>query len=532
MPTSSPTSTENTSPPDRTNREAFIRWEIRRRIEALNRIGGDREAQKTVLAHSKEYPLRWINDWVWLHEPRAQPPMPKRPPFRMWSCQEELVKFIFRRYDDGEAGGVKKSRDMGFSWTTAAIAVWFWLFQPDSSVTFGSRKEDKVDNLGDLDALLPKVRSIIDSLPPWMRPNGYRRSKHATEMRIRNPENDAVITGEVGDNMGRGGRSTIYFADEFAFVRRAEGVRGAIGGNTDCVIYGSTSNGVGTEFYQMEKSGRLPFFYLHWREHPHRDDEWKQQKQNDIGRANFAREYDMDDGAAIEDLLIPSNWVQEAREIELQRDGIRTAGLDVGGRGPDESAYTSRIGPVLCRCEAWDEPSTTKTARKAIRFAHEDGAELLRYDAVGIGAGVRSTLDEEAEGHLEPVPVVGGAEPTKTVYDDAPEKAQERFKNLVTEIWWSLRQRFKKVHEHVNGIDQHPEDEQISIDIDDSTLISQLSTRRYEEVGGMKVKAESKKKMSKRGVQSPDRADAAVYCFADAVRPNKVNLTQPAPVIR
>lgn len=531
---SSPRLTDRSSPtPARDDREAFIRRETKRRLKALQAIGEDPEKQATVIEHSRRYPLRWINDWVWIHEPRAQGATPKWLPMRLWPCQEDLVRFIFRRHEAQEAGGVKKSRDMGFSWSCAAVAVWFWLFRPASAITFGSRKETLVDNLGDLDALLPKCRAIIEGLPPWMRPAGYDRAKHANYMRIRNPDTGAIIRGEVGDEMGRGGRSTLYFADEFAFVPRAEQARGAIGGNADAVVYGSTSAGVGTCFYRMENAGNVPFQYLHWREHPHRDDDWKAGKVADIGAANFAREYDMDDGAALEDLIIPANWVMAAVELDLPRDGIRTAGLDVGGRGPDDNAYALRHGPVLARIESWQNPNTTQTARKAIRYAGEDEAELLRYDAVGVGAGVRSTLDEEAPDRLLPVPVVGGESPTRTVYDDVPDKrAEERFKNLVTEIWWSLRQRFRKTYESLNGIKEHPPDERVALAADDQALISQLSSRQYHEVGGTKLKAESKDQMASRGVASPDKADAAVYAFADAVKPNRVSFDQPAPQIR
>ena len=523
------TDKSSANPPPRSDRERFVRWESKRRLEALERIGDDTDAQATVLEHSRRYPLRWMMDWVWIHEPRARPPLPKWLPFRPWPCQEDLVEFIFRRYEHNEAGGVKKSRDMGFSWTTAAVAVWFWLFQPGSAVTFGSRKEKLVDNLDDPDALLPKCRAIIDGLPPWMRPAGYDRDKHATYMRIRNPETGAIIRGEVGDNMGRGGRSTIYFADEFGFVPRAKRVRGAIGGNADVVIYGSTSNGIGTTFYQMEADGEIPFFRLHWRDHPHRGDTWQKKKIREIGQANFAREYDMKDGAALEELIIPSHWVESAKAIELPTDGLSAAGLDVGGRGPDESAYAHRLGPVLARIEGWDEPSTTKTARQAIEYAEQDRVELLRYDAVGVGAGVRSTLDEEAPSWLEPVAVVGGESPTRSVYDDAPDqRAEDRFKNLVTEIWWSLRQRFRKTHETLNGVKPHPDDECIALEVEGSKMVGQLSSRQYRQVGGRKLKAESKDKMN----ASPDRADAVVQAFADAVKPDTVSFDKPAPQIR
>ncbi|MFB6374590.1 MAG: hypothetical protein ABEN55_16045, partial [Bradymonadaceae bacterium] len=49
------------------DRHAFLRAEIQRRLELLESVGDDRDKQKTVLAHSKEHPLRWI---------RAEEPVP------------------------------------------------------------------------------------------------------------------------------------------------------------------------------------------------------------------------------------------------------------------------------------------------------------------------------------------------------------------------------------------------------------------------------------------------------------------------
>jgi hypothetical protein len=498
--------------------------EMRRRLRLEHSIQDDREAKLATLAHCRDHPIDWINDWVWVYDPRNQSPLPMWMPLNLWRPQEELVEWVMARYGRAEAGVVKKSRDMGFTWVMAAVAVWFWLFVPGSSFTFGSRKGKYVDKLGDLDAIFPRVRKIIERLPDWMLPEGFSHSQHDHYMRIKNPATGAIITGEIGDDMGRGGRSTMYVADEFAFLPRAQKARAAIGGNSDCAIYGSTSNGVGTVFHEMENSGHLPVHYMYWQDHPWRDQAWADKKKTDIGAVNFAKEYEMDDGAAVDDLLIPAKWVMAAVNLPLEFGSTTEAGLDVAERGDDQSVYASRKGPCAMRLETWSGKNTTQTARRAFRLASQDGADLLRFDAVGVGAGVRGTAESESTGGCEVAAIVGSRSATSTRYSDDPRQpAKERFKNLATELWWAMRQRFKKTYEHVNDIKQHPEDELVSIP-DDHELIGQLSSRKYEEMEAGKIRAEPKKAMKRRGIKSPDKAEALIYAFADCIRPVTVSM--------
>jgi phage terminase large subunit len=92
-----------------------------------------------------------------------------------------------------------------------------WLFWPGAAVGWGSRKEPLVDRIGDMTSVFEKLRSLVHDVPECFLPAGFRMKDHATFMRILNPENGAAIIGEVGDNIGRGGRSLVYFIDEAGF---------------------------------------------------------------------------------------------------------------------------------------------------------------------------------------------------------------------------------------------------------------------------------------------------------------------------
>src|SRR5262249_9045745 len=76
----------------------------------------------------------------------------------------------------------------------------------------------------------------------------------------------------------------------------------------------------------------------------------------------------------------------------------------------------------------------------------------------------------------------------------------ERFRNLKAQLYWSLRERFQEGQ--VSGLE------------DDLTL-SQLASIRYEINPRGQVQIESKDQARKRGVRSPDRAEAVMLAFGD-----------------
>ncbi|MDR8268393.1 terminase, partial [Acinetobacter baumannii] len=111
-----------------------------------------------------------------------------------------------------------------------------WLFVEGFAGGVGSRKEELVDKKGDPKTLFHKFRDMFSKMPQWLKPKGFVEKVHDNYMRIINPDNGATITGEAGDNIGRGGRTTMYFLDEWAFVERQEAVDAAISQNTNVHI--------------------------------------------------------------------------------------------------------------------------------------------------------------------------------------------------------------------------------------------------------------------------------------------------------
>jgi phage terminase large subunit len=76
----------------------------------------------------------------------------------------------------------------------------------------------------------------------------------------------------------------------------------------------------------------------------------------------------------------------------------------------------------------------------------------------------------------------------------------DRYRNLKAQLYWSLRERFQ--NGEVSGLD-------------DEVSIAQLASIRYEINPRGQVQIESKEEARKRGVRSPDRAEALMLAFAD-----------------
>ncbi|MBD1995333.1 terminase [Leptolyngbya sp. FACHB-541] len=474
----------------------------------------------------------FLKTWCWTYDPRRSP---STIPFNLFQKQEDYLYWLTDRIKSKECGIVEKSRDMGLTWLCAGFAVWQLIFVPGSKVTFGSRKQDLVDKLGDTDSIFQKMRQLLETLPLWLRPKDYSDNL----LKIINNDNGSIVTGESGDNMGRGGRSRIYFLDEFAFVARAKNVDAAVSNNADVRIYVSTPNGDGNVFAKKRFSGKLPAFRFHWLEDPRKNGWYVKNSEGEIvARGNghgapngaiypwyikqkdtldpvvLAQEVDIDYAASKVGVTIPNAWIMAAINLKLNPIGDRVAGLDIADEGGDLNVLIIRRGPVvkLEDIESWSEGNTTQTAYRARNILEFKKVRHLNYDANGCGAGVGGTLNSAEDLRFTLTGIMGGAGVGEKFYSEYNRKAKDMFKNLRAESWWNMRRRFEKTYEHVNKIKEHPLSELISIP-NHTELISQLGQPEWRFNDKGQIVIEGKPEMAKRGVKSPDFADALVYTF-------------------
>jgi len=485
---------------------------VAERNERLIKIRSNPILLQAAKIHYKSHPVDFINDWMFTYDPRQSQPLL---PFILFKRQEEYIHWLIDRWQGKESGLVEKSRDMGLTWLSMAFSIWIWLFHDGIAISFGSRKEELVDRIGDPKSIFEKGRTILNFLPKEFLPTGFNLIRNCTHMKILNPENGSSITGEAGDNMGRGGRSSIYFKDESAFYERPERIEASISQNSDVKIDISTPNGEGNPFWRKRFGGKIAVFTFHWRDDPRKDDVWYQKQCDELDPITVAQEIDIDYSASIDNVTIPSAWVRAAINLDIKGTGLRFAGFDVADEGTDYKALAIRKGSVVESIERWKEGNTTQAARKVFNRCQECAIDNLNYDVIGVGAGVKGELWSLSQQYTHRININGvviGEGISKEQF--TPEKKNEDlFLNLKAELWWKLRRRFERTYEHVKGIKEWPIDELISIP-NDSELISQLSRQLYEKTENGKIKMESKAKMKKRGVASPDMADALVLSYA------------------
>ncbi len=467
-------------------------------IERERRINLLRENTSLVVG-AKEYykdkPAEFIKDWCVTYDPRKSgTECPALMPFCTFPKQDELISFLYANINDKESGLIEKCRDMGATWICCAFSVWLWLFWDGSSVGWGSRKELLVDKIGDPDSIFEKIRMVIRYLPDFFMPNGFCEKEHLAYMKCINPENGSTITGEAGDNIGRGGRKLIYFKDESAHYTRPDLIEAALGDNTNTQIDISSVNGTANVFYRKRSAGvewregcRVPknrtrIFIMDWRDHPDKTEEWyegrKEKFENEGLSHVFAQEVDRDYAASVVGAVISPKWIRACIDAHLklgiEQSGPVIASLDVADDGADKNAFFARQGCFPVLAEAWGYGDTTETAQRGITLAKQVGAKDVQYDCIGVGAGVRGETNRVKESSginfvawdagatpLNPTKKVCGAEKDPTAMTN-----RDFFENLKSQAWWDLRSRAEKTYKMIEGIAEYPLDELLVIPSD------------------------------------------------------------------
>lgn len=192
------------------------------------------------------------------------------------------------------------------------------------------------------------------------------------------------------------------------------------------------------------------------------------------------------------DAIVEPRWVEAAMRRTLRPDiADSTLGVDVARYGDDDTVVVLREGTVARVVGTWSKEGTMTTAGRVIRLHRDhDARPPIHVDDVGVGGGVTDRIREQG---YPVAALVGGSSP----------RDRDMFKNARSEWWWNLRLLFEE-----GSIDLDPADED---------LAAQLVAVKYKIDSRGRIQVESKEDMAKRGVSSPDRADALVYACAEGV---------------
>lgn len=181
------------------------------------------------------------------------------------------------------------------------------------------------------------------------------------------------------------------------------------------------------------------------------------------------------------------------RDVEPSKSHI-VWGVDVARFGDDSCALAKRQGNVqLEPIREWWGKDTMQTVgiikAEWDKTRPENRPAAINVDVIGIGAGVVDRLKE-----LQ-LPVVG----VNVAEAESPNANPDiQFNRLRDELWWRGRQWLEARDCKL---------------LDDDETIAELTTPTYQILSNGRIKVEGKDELKKRGVKSPNRADAWLLTF-------------------
>jgi len=499
-------------------------------LDTIRKSPNKAQVVASMKAHYRNNPAQMIADWGITFDPRnADVGLPTVIPFIPFPKQVEFVAWDREQWLAREPGLVEKSRDMGMSWLLIGIDCCDITNYSNLAIGYGSRKEEYVDKVGSPKSLFYKARMFLNHIPEEFR-GGFIEKKHSPHMRITCPDTGSVITGEAGDNIGRGDRATRYRVDESAFLERPELVDAALSNTTRYRLDLSSVNGMNNPFAQKANGGKIRKFVFDWRDDPRKDQKWYDDMVEQIDNpVIIAQEIDRNYNASAEGILIPNDWIQAAIDADkilgIECTGKKISAMDVADEGKDKNSFASRIGVRLHYLSEWSgkESDIMESVAKVFNLCDEMGLDEFEYDADGLGAGVRGdarTLNELRTRKIKAYAFRGSGEvlwPDKQV-ENASGQSNGRtngdyFANRKAQAWWALRLRFQRTYRWVKkGIKCKP-DEIIVIPSDltyREKLTQELVRPTFSVNGAGKILVDK----TPDGVKSPNLADGVMMCYA------------------
>lgn len=394
---------------------------------------------------------------------------------------------------------VRSGHGVGKTTWMAWLTLWFLLTRRDCKVPIGANSQDQLR-----DTVWPEIAKWHRRLPEPLR---EQIEVHAERVVVKaDPEGSFAVARTASKDrpealQGFHAKHLLFLVDE------ASGIPD--------VVFEVGSGALSTEGAKAVLAGNPTrasgFFYD---THHRLRDRWATMRVNseDVPRArghidDIIARYGKDSNAyrvrvlgefptADDEAVIPLESVEAAlaRQVETL-DYLPIWGLDVARFGDDRTALAKRRANRLVEPVKWWHGQDLMQTVGRLQAEYEDTpdpdkpAEIL-IDAIGLGAGV---VDRASELGLPVRGInVGESAAVKAVYS-----------RLRDELWFRGREWFAARN--------------VSMPRDDA-LISELTTPLYSFTSSGKIVVESKDDLKKRGVRSPDLADAFLLTFAGGLQ--------------
>lgn len=219
-------------------------------------------------------------------------------PFKLRPYQKRMV----RLFADNRLSIALAPRQIGKSWIAGAFLLWYAIFKREQTIVIASNKNDNAMEM------IHRVRYIYERLPYWLKPgltdDGW--NKHSVGF----DNGSRIISQATSENTGRGLTVSLFFLDEFAFVRDSiaeefwTSASPTIVTGGRCIIC-STPNGDTNRFAKLWRAANIPSpenekvgingfaaIEIKWNEPPGRDEKFKAEEMAKLGELRWLQEYE------------------------------------------------------------------------------------------------------------------------------------------------------------------------------------------------------------------------------------------------
>ena len=347
------------------------------------------------------------------------------------------------------------------------------------------------------DALYAELKSWVNKLPPVLRESFEVFSdrislKGAPEssfisVRTSSSERPEALAGVHSENV-------LLVVDEASAVPEAvfEAAAGSMSGHSASTILISNPTRNSGLFYKTHHDLAADWFRMHvsCANNPLVSSDFVRQIAATYGETSNAYRIRVlgEFALADDDTLIPAELVDQAleRDITVGVTEPMVYGLDVARFGTDRTALCKRKGNVVLEIRAWGGLDLMQTVGAVVNEAKKDAPEEICVDTIGLGSGVADRLREMGYN-------------VRDVNVSESSAMNPNAHRLRDELWLSVKDWL------ATRAVKLPKDE---------TLRHELVAPRYSFTSTGKVVVESKDGLKKRGMRSPDLADALCLTFA------------------
>lgn len=202
--------------------------------------------------------------------------------------------------------------------------------------------------------------------------------------------------------------------------------------------------------------------------------------------------------------------------LDVDIAGSRRMGFDVADDGEDLCSTVNIFGNLINGCSTWKgrEDEILKSCSRVWSEAKQTDSEII-YDAIGVGASCGAKFNELGKDVKHQKFFAGGAVINPDSYYSIATKIKNKdfYSNIKAQAWWHVAERLKNTYNAINNGQSFDVNEMLFIDSNTpelEALITELCTPRKSFDSAGRVMVESKKDLAKRGIKSPNRADAFI----------------------